>query len=459
MKGKTFFAVLATAWICSLSVYFAGLTGGGGAKYLLSTLPFLLGALLLAVPLAFLAGKLVRQSVERGVAEEMKGIHKSLKSLNAGEFEPLPTDKGVISWAFSEINALNKSTQKTMSRRQRELEKLKAVLDNVAQGIVAMDDKEEIVFVNFRALEIFRGCEGLVGNTLSALIDDERLRTRLQQRTTANESFSFAYTYGKKTYDVAGSMIAETGSKGISRLIIFTDITGEQEIVRQKSEFFANASHELKTPLTVMRGLTEILLEEKNLNQQEEKRLQRLHKESVRMSELISDMLKISKLERSEEEELFEPVDVREIATEAAAELASAAQQKGVTVTVEGEGEILADSKKIFDLIVNLLTNAVNYNKENGWVRVRIDEREKTLLLCVEDGGIGIEKEHLPRLCERFYRVDKSRSKKTGGTGLGLAIVKHICAKYGARLSIESEFGKGTCVSVEFDKIKKENIA
>ncbi len=226
----------------------------------------------------------------------------------------------------------------------------------------------------------------------------------------------------------------------------------EKEVVKQKSEFFANASHELKTPITVMRGLTEILLQGEEIGERERRQLERIHKESMRMGSLISDMLKISKLERGEEEEIRESVAVREVVQEVFAELSAEMQKKGIQATCEGEITVLADSKKIFELVQNLLSNAVNYNKENGWIKVRLTETEREAVMQVADSGIGIEKEHLPRLCERFYRVDKSRSKKTGGTGLGLSIVKHICALYGAHLEIDSEWGVGTSVTVSFKK-------
>ena len=119
---------------------------------------------------------------------------------------------------------------------------------------------------------------------------------------------------------------------------------------------------------------------------------------------------------------------------------------------VKGSGTVLADSKKIFEVVENLCSNAIHYNVENGKITVEISEDKKETKITVADTGIGIEKENIPRLCERFYRVDKSRSKKTGGTGLGLAIVKHICALYNAELSIESEIGIGTTISIVFRK-------
>ena len=164
-------------------------------------------------------------------------------------------------------------------------------------------------------------------------------------------------------------------------------------------------------------------------------------------------MLKLSRLESGDVfDEVTTEVDLNVTTKEVLTELSSKIDEKHLTATVTGNGTILGDGKKIYELIENLLSNAVNYNKENGEITVNIADLQNTVVLKVTDTGIGIEKENIPRLCERFYRVDKSRSKKTGGTGLGLAIVKHICALYNASLSIESDLGLGTTVTVTFKK-------
>ena len=393
--------------------------------------------------------------ITRGVSEKFHQVGDSLKSLNAGQYEPLKKDSGEIEIyaLFNEINALNESTHEHIRVMEREQKKLGAVLDNVSQGLVALDEKGRIAFANRSALELFGGTEKAEGKPLAYLVSDSRLCERIAENAVAKE-YTFEYAFDGKTLTVTSKdLIRENENKGMSRLLVFTDVTGEREIARQKSDFFANASHELKTPVTVMRGLSELLMEEKDISEKEKHKLERIHKESLRLTSLISDMLKISKLERGEtEEEERVSVDLRETVGEVLLELSEAARAKSLDVRAEGEGRVLADPKHIFEIAQNLLSNAVNYNKENGWIKAEISETEESVILKVSDGGIGIEKEHLPRLCERFYRVDKSRSKKTGGTGLGLAIVKHICALYGAKLEIESEFGEGTSVSVAFPK-------
>ena len=199
--------------------------------------------------------------------------------------------------------------------------------------------------------------------------------------------------------------------------------------------------------------MSEILLTKETLDDGSKKQVDRIHKESLRLASLISDMLKLSKLENGEETELvLADVNLRETTEEVLAELSTKLAEKNITATVTGNATVVADSKKIFELVENLCSNAINYNKDNGKITVSIVEETDGVELKVSDTGIGIEKENIPRLCERFYRVDKSRSKKTGGTGLGLAIVKHICALYKAELSIESDIGVGTTITIVFNK-------
>ncbi len=443
----TYYAVKDTLEDGTEVVVRLALRGKEGSTYFLTALPFFFISLALAVLLAWgVSGKL-----SRNVSEKITEIGDSLKSLNEGSYRPLQTDTTEPEfWSvFQEINELNESTHEHIRREEDEHRKLTAVLENVSQGIIALDIRREIVFANGSALRLFGGDVSDACKRLSALLDDGQLCEKI----TANieeEEFSFEHEYQGKSLSVIGKRIAgDEDEKTLSHILLFSDSSAQKEIIRQKSEFFANASHELKTPITVMRGLTEILLTKESLDEQEKKQITRIHKESLRMAELISDMLKLSKLERSEEEEQVE-VELRETVDEVIAELAGGIEEKNLSVSVTGGGKVFADPKKMFELVQNLCSNAVNYNKQGGWLKVTLEKGEGTLSLTVTDGGIGIEKEHIPRLCERFYRVDKSRSKKTGGTGLGLAIVKHICVLYKAELSISSRIGEGTSVRVVF---------
>jgi two-component system phosphate regulon sensor histidine kinase PhoR len=219
---------------------------------------------------------------------------------------------------------------------------------------------------------------------------------------------------------------------------------------RIRQEFTANVSHELKTPLTSISGYAELI--ESGMTKAED--LSRfggeIRKNATRLLHLINDILKLSELDEVDIEVTKENIDLYEIARKCMDALALSAKKHQVELTLQGTKAIVYANKDMMEeLINNLCDNAIRYNRPQGKVIVRISPRNEYTELVVQDTGIGIPKEYLERIFERFYRVDKSRSKETGGTGLGLAIVKHVVAKHGDRLQIESEVGVGTIISVE----------
>ncbi|MGN1095701.1 MAG: ATP-binding protein, partial [Eubacteriales bacterium] len=326
------------------------------------------------------------------------------------------------------------------------------VLDNVSQSIIALDERKKIVFANKSALIMFNGIQKDIGRELVFLIEDHDIYEKISENISDDYDFCCNFE-GKELSVVIRKITDDTISEDISAILIITDITKEKLIEKEKSDFFANASHELKTPITVLQGLSEVLLNKEEIDENSKKKIIRIYNESIRLGSLISDMLMLSKIENGDiSPKVCTEVSLDVIAVEIISELSHEIQKKNIKAEIVGSGKINADRNMIYELIENLVSNAVKYNKESGSVTVSIAESSEDVRLTVHDTGIGIEKEHLPRLCERFYRVDKSHSKRIGGTGLGLAIVKHICAIYDAELSIESDFGIGTSVTVVFGK-------
>ena len=416
--------------------------------YLKVALPILIVVLVVCLIASIVISNVLSNKISRKIIE----VGDSLRSLNAGNYIPIKTDSGEpeLYSVLNEINELNANTHTHIQRVQEEHNKLNTVLENVSQGIVAIDEQKKIIFVNKSISTIFDSTENVTGKDFIYLIDDLPLCEKIARHL--GENYVSEYTYKNKELSVVIRKV-DSQSDNVYSIVIITDITKEKAMQKQKSDFFANASHELKTPVAVMQGLSELLLAKETLDEGSKKQVDRIHKESLRLASLISDMLKLSKLENGEDIDMIHsPVDVKAVADEVALELASELKKKNITLEVKGSGTVLADSKKIFEVVENLCSNAIHYNVENGKIIVEISEDKKETKITVADTGIGIEKENIPRLCERFYRVDKSRSKKTGGTGLGLAIVKHICALYNAELSIESEIGIGTTISIVFRK-------
>ncbi|HIW81929.1 MAG TPA: two-component sensor histidine kinase [Candidatus Acetatifactor stercoripullorum] len=220
---------------------------------------------------------------------------------------------------------------------------------------------------------------------------------------------------------------------------------------RMRQEFTANVSHELKTPLTSISGYAE-LIETGMASEEDVVRFAHgIHSSANRLLTLINDIIRLSELDGTEEEVSFERLNLYQLADTCVEMLALNAEKHKVTIRLSGtECYITGNKQMIEELLYNLCDNAIRYNNEGGSVSVEVYPKHGQTVLTVKDTGIGIPKEHQERIFERFYRVDKSRSKSTGGTGLGLAIVKHIIAKHNAKMELASEVGKGTTITVIF---------
>ncbi len=226
---------------------------------------------------------------------------------------------------------------------------------------------------------------------------------------------------------------------------------------RIRQEFTANVSHELKTPLTAISGYSELIENGMVTEQAETRRFAgEIHSSANRLLTLINDVIRLSELDDSKTEEVFEPINLWESAKNCVSMLQINAEKHHVSLHLEGESTIImANKQMVEEILYNLCDNAIRYNRENGSVTVMVKDRLSKAVLVVKDTGIGIPTEHQERIFERFYRVDKSRSKSTGGTGLGLAIVKHILIKLDATISLVSEEGKGTEITVTFPAVRE----
>lgn len=218
-----------------------------------------------------------------------------------------------------------------------------------------------------------------------------------------------------------------------------------------RQEFTANVSHELKTPLTVISGYSE-LIETGMASAEDTVRFSKeIHRNSTRLLTLINDILRLSELDSGEQSIAFEDVDIYEITDSCISMLQMSAEKHEVTLNLYGPRTLIRGNRQMLEeLIYNLCDNGIRYNEPGGKVDVSIKETKKQVILMVSDTGIGISKPNQERIFERFYRVDKSRSKQTGGTGLGLAIVKHIAEQMNADIQIDSELGKGTSITILF---------
>ena len=425
-----------------------GIVGG----YVELILPVFVVLLLIVIGLSFESSGRIASSVTK----KFECVSESVKSLSDGDYKPIEADSRdpELYSVMCGINGLNADIARHLEREESDRRKFEIVLENMDRGVAALDKDDNVVFANKSAATLLGGTIRK-GENAVYLVGDASVYEKIIKSSGKNAAFE-CEILGKELLVAMKSIDDELLKKEISTIIMISDVTAEKSAARQKSEFFANASHELKTPVTAIMGLSELLLQKDDLGESVRKKIATVYSESVRMSELIADMLRLSDVERGDKPQISAAVDLRKIADDVVSVLSVKAEQKHVSLFAKGTAFAKIDKTDARELIENLASNAINYNKENGEAKIMLSEEDGKAAIAVSDTGIGIEQQHISHLCERFYRVDKSRSRGSGGTGLGLAIVKHIWMRYGATLKIESTFGQGTTVTITFPEASEQ---
>jgi len=338
-----------------------------------------------------------------------------------------------------------KSQTETLRRKTDEFEQ---IVSSMNEGLVLLDEHGMILSMNTAAQKIFAVKKEGKGSDF-LLVD----RTSKMSRAVWN---ALEGNYNEYTEQRNGSEYQFTinpiksDDKILGAVIFAFDITDRAFAERNRREFTANVTHELKTPLQSIIGSAELL--ENGLVKPEDvgKFVGNIRKEAMRLVSLINDIIRLSQLDENHEP-ATEDVDLGEVAREVMEVLTVSAAKKNVALRMEGEGgRICGVRRYVYEIIYNLCDNAIRYNKEGGKVVIKLGQEEGHAFVSVQDTGIGIAAEHQSRIFERFYRVDKSHSKETGGTGLGLSIVKHAVQYHNGKVTLESEPGKGTCIKVVF---------
>lgn len=409
-------------------------------RYVFNALPTYVYVLISVLFVSYIAGILATANLVKPLEE----VKNTLAAVNSGEkvnrasFDK-ETDPDVREM-LGEIADVSEKLQNSISEANSEKERLDYVLANVSDGITVIDANGIVTVMNKVACGVFGG-DGFIGRKYSALTADENFISEIGKTVALRETRSFEYESEGNIY-----MVNARALENSSAVVVLTDITQIRNGEKMREEFFANASHELKTPLTAIKGFND-LIALKTSDKEIKSFTEKSDKEISRLVSLIGDMLDLSRLENGKVTDA-EELDLGKIATEVAESLAPLAASKKVSVSVVGSGTVKMEREHAVELVKNLVENAVRYNNENGKVEVSIGKEGGKVVLRVKDNGIGIEEEHLGRIFERFYRVNKSRSRETGGTGLGLSIVKHVCALYGAEPVVRSRYGEGTTVEV-----------
>ncbi|HBJ11628.1 MAG TPA: hypothetical protein DDY61_08135 [Ruminococcaceae bacterium] len=379
---------------------------------------------------------------------------KILKPLNSIDLEN-PDAQNVYDELIPFINKINMQNRKIdrqIARLTRSRREFDIITENMSEGLVLTDIKGNILTHN-KGIEKFFGVgEDINGKNILTLNRSEVFREIFSDITEKRRGEDILSLNGRY-YDMTANPVYDEDGTPCGAVILAVDITEKEKREKLRREFTANVSHELKTPLTSISGISDMLMNGIVAPEDIKGFAGDINKESARLITLVNDIIKLSELdEGAYSTETDEKVNLLKTAAEVKERLEAIAAKKNVKIAVTGEdSEITGGESLVFEMLYNLCDNAVKYNKENGNVTVSVGTIEGAPFVTVKDTGIGIPPEYTDRIFERFFRVDKSRSKESGGTGLGLSIVKHIAMSLGADIRVESAVGKGTEITVTFN--------
>ena len=356
------------------------------------------------------------------------------------------------------INAMAESLQIQMTRIRQNENHLQSVLSNMINGIVMMDASGSILIMNERAEQILGiSAAKLIGRHYREMKQQFELSQLIiegfETKSHIHEEITFYYPE-ERLLELNIVPIYQGSSSDLGGvLLVLQDVSAIRRLERMRSEFVANVSHELKTPIAAVKGFAETLLGGAVKDEETTKAfLGIIYDESERLNRLIGDILELSKIESRRAPLILSPVDIKQFMTNTIAILEVSADQKQIEVNLYSPEELYmeGDEDRLRQIFVNLLSNAISYTPEGGkiFVNISLTEQEK-VQITIKDTGIGIPEKDLPRIFERFYRVDKARSRGSGGTGLGLSIVKHLVEMHKGTITVESTVGEGTTFTLE----------
>jgi len=411
----------------------------------------IISSLLIALSVAFILGYTLSKTITVPITRIM---HRAEK-IAGGDFDQTLEVKSndEIGKLTKTFNYMANSLKETLAEISSEKNKIETILNNMTDGVIAFNLKGEVIHTNPASREML-GPQS-VDSTFSDYSEKYGLNFSLEDvKYLENISDKeFYISVGSKTIRMHFAVFTDKMNKPEGVIAVLQDITEQQKLDNMRKEFVANVSHELKTPITSIKSYSETLLDGA-LEDREmaEKFLKVINSEADRMTRLVKDLLQLSRLDNNQMNWNFKEISFVDLVKDSVEKMQIEAKSKNHLMECFVIGEIpniRADYDRIEQVMINLLSNAIKYSPDGGKITVYIGKTHSEVYVKVSDNGIGIPKEDLPRLFERFYRVDKARSREMGGTGLGLAIAKEIIEAHGGTVSISSEYGKGTEVTVK----------
>ena len=407
----------------------------------------LLASVLISIILGFFFG--------RTITKPIRDLTKSTEHIASGRFDIVSSIKsndeiGTLSDTF---NYMSSALQHTVNEMNSEKNKVETILQNMTDGILAFNLSGKLIHINPEA-------KRLIGRNF---YDDLQFDTFFKEIGADISMGNIIYIRQSKKIEreaeIGGKVIRFTfapfnlENKISGIIVVVHDITNQQMLENARREFVANVSHELRTPLTTVKSYAETLMdmppEDKEI---QNKFLETIAHEADRMTRIVKDLLTLSRLDEGQYQmKPFERVNLSELVSDIVEKMFFAAKEKHQELTLSAKKTpiyVMTDRDKLEQVIINIVSNAVKYTGENGKIEISVEKVYKDAYIKVRDNGIGIPEENLPRIFERFYRVDNARSRETGGTGLGLAIAKQIMTQLGGNITITSTYGEGTDVVI-----------
>ena len=377
-----------------------------------------------------------------------KRVVEPLNNLNLEE--PLENEAyEELSPLLHRIHSQQNKIEDQMHILKQKQDEFEQITDNMNEALVLLDRSDRILSINPSARRLFEVQEDCIGQDFLSVDRKQNIREALAQTKTTGHADFCSEIHGKD-YQFDLSRIESEG-RFLGTVLLAFDVTEQLHAQKQRQEFTANVSHELKTPLQSIIGSAE-LMENGVVKPEDVPRfVGHIRKEASRLVILIDDIIRLSQLDEQADMP-HEDVSLKELATEVCETLSDAAKIKDVALNVEGDlGIIYGVRQLLYEVIYNLCDNAIKYNEKGGKVNIAIHQTPNAVQLKIQDTGIGIPYEHQEKVFNRFYRVDKSHSKQSGGTGLGLSIVKHAVQYHHGKIELDSEPNEGTTITITFD--------
>lgn len=415
--------------------------------------------LLLSILLATIVVTLISYYLAKGITRPIEDISLKASQIAQGDFKQriFSSSQDELGKLARDINNMSSALENKMLEITANQKRLKAILNHIASGVLVIDILGKIQVINPTAQKMFGFFDNkTVGINYQSIIRNFTLQESIEQtiKTAETNTCEFFTIYPQKYYLKAYITPVVQENKINQIVIVFHDITSLRKLEKMKTDFVANASHELRTPVSAIKGFAETLLdgamEDEKLR---DKFMGIIDKEAERLIRLINDLLDLSKLEEKQEKIFTEKFNIVDLLKECKTNFLIYAREKDISLEficeedfleVEGNRDLL---KQAF---INLIENSIKYTPHGGEVYLKLWQENSLLKISIRDTGVGIPSEDIPRIFERFYRVDKARSREIGGTGLGLSIVKHILELHKAKIYVESQENKGSTFTVAF---------